>query len=138
MPTSPWYADGLPFACTQCGNCCTGAPGVVWVTDAEIRAIAETRGESYGDVLIHHTRLVGGRRSLKEFANGDCTFFDGQTRRCTIYSARPAQCRTWPFWPGNLVNREAWARVETVCPGATRGELVPLDVITTQAAVIDP
>ena len=42
--TKPWYADGLRFACTQCGNCCTGEPGFVWVNDAEIAAIAEVRG----------------------------------------------------------------------------------------------
>ena len=27
----PWYRDGLRFACTRCGACCTGAPGYVWV-----------------------------------------------------------------------------------------------------------
>ena len=32
-PNTPWYADGLPFTCTQCGDCCTGDPGYVWVTD---------------------------------------------------------------------------------------------------------
>lgn len=34
----PWYAPGLSFTCTQCGNCCTGEPGVVWVSDEEIHA----------------------------------------------------------------------------------------------------
>ena len=37
----PWYADGLQFTCTQCGDCCTGDPGVVWVTDEELKAIAD-------------------------------------------------------------------------------------------------
>lgn len=133
-----WYADGLAFACTQCGNCCTGAPGVVWVTEEEIHAIAADRGETYGEILIHHTRLVGSRRSLKEFANGDCTFFDGATRRCTIYSSRPVQCRTWPFWPSNLASPEAWERLKPGCPGIGQGNLVPLEVIERQAAVIDP
>ena len=89
VPAEPWYAGGLAFRCTQCGNCCTGAPGFVWVTPEEIQAIADFRGETYGDVLIHRTRPVGVDRSLTEHANGDCTFFDGQTRRCTIY----------PVWP---------------------------------------
>ena len=72
----PWYRDGLNFTCTQCGNCCTGAPGVVWVDDAEIKAIADLTGKSTGEILLMHTRLYAGRRTLTEYANGDCTFFD--------------------------------------------------------------
>ncbi|MFM1805538.1 MAG: hypothetical protein RL136_2417, partial [Planctomycetota bacterium] len=29
---APWYAEGLRFECTQCGNCCSGGPGAVWFT----------------------------------------------------------------------------------------------------------
>ncbi len=43
---SPWYADGLRFRCTACGQCCTGEPGHVWVTKDEIKRIAKTRGVS--------------------------------------------------------------------------------------------
>ncbi len=138
MSEQCWYSEGLAFECTQCGDCCTGAPGVVWVTDEEIREIARVRGESYGEILIHHTRLVGGRRSLKEYANGDCTFFDGARRCCTVYSARPVQCRTWPFWPRHLESREAWMQVQKACKGVGRGSLVPLTVIRKQADQIDP
>src|SRR5688572_15148747 len=37
----PWYADGLDFTCTQCGNCCGGAPGYVWLERDDIVRIAE-------------------------------------------------------------------------------------------------
>ena len=133
----PWYHEGLRFQCSQCGNCCTGGPGVVWVTDDEIREIAEFRGLSIGEMRINHTRLHGGRVTLREFANGDCTFFDGQTRRCTIYPVRPPQCRTWPFWNSNLESPETWKRAQPVCPGMGDGELVQLERIHQQAAVID-
>mgnify|MGYP003145583089 FL=1 len=56
----PWYRDGLHFSCTQCGNCCTGAPGVVWVDESEIKAIAEVTGKTTGEILLMHTRLYGG------------------------------------------------------------------------------
>jgi hypothetical protein len=40
-PKEPWYADGLSFTCTCCGNCCTGGPGFVWMDDQEIDRLAE-------------------------------------------------------------------------------------------------
>ncbi len=138
MSDTPWYAPGLAFECTQCGNCCTGAPGVVWVSEAEIHALAEFRGDTYGEILIHHTRMVGSRRSLNEYANGDCTFFDPLARQCTVYGARPLQCQTWPFWPSNLASTENWQRVQSLCPGAGKGDFVPLVEVERQAALIDP
>lgn len=135
--TRPWYHDGLRFRCTQCGNCCSGGPGVVWVTEDEVRAIAEFRQQSIGAMRIHHTRLVGGRETLREYANGDCVFLDGNTRRCSIYPVRPAQCRTWPFWNSNLESPEDWAKAQSGCPGMGQGELVQLETIKEKAAVID-
>ena len=132
----PWYANGLAFACTQCGNCCTGAPGHVWVSPEEIQAIADYRGETYGDVMIHRTRPVGMQRSLTEYANGDCTFFDGQTRGGTIYPGRPRQCRTWPFWESHLESPERWKHVQAACPGVGQGNLVPLEEIERRASEI--
>lgn len=134
---APWYADGLRFQCTQCGNCCTGAPGVVWVDDDELQAIADHLGVSIGEVRLEHTRLYGGRVSLREFANGDCTFFDGATRRCRIYPVRPRQCQTWPFWRSNLESPQAWTETSQGCPGINCGDLVPLEDVERLAAVIE-
>ncbi|MGD9855332.1 MAG: YkgJ family cysteine cluster protein [Planctomycetaceae bacterium] len=125
----PWYASGLNFQCTLCGNCCTGQPGHVWVDETEIRQIADHLGCSVGEIRLLHTRLAQGRTSLTEYANGDCTFFDPQTRRCRVYAARPTQCRTWPFWRSNLAGPETWEATQRVCPGSTCGEFVPLETI---------
>lgn len=132
-----WYQDGLRFECTQCGNCCTGAPGYVWVNDAEVEAIAKHFGKSVGEARIEYTRKEGRQTTLKEYANGDCVFFDGATRRCTIYTLRPRQCRTWPFWNSNLESPETWEEVKTTCPGTGVGPLYQLEHIQKQAAVID-
>jgi Fe-S-cluster containining protein len=130
----PWYRDGLRFECTQCGNCCSGFPGFVWITDDELAAIASFLGKSTGEVRLLHTRLYGGRLSLSEFANGDCTFFDPKTRGCSIYPARPTQCRTWPFWRSNLESPESWQRTAAGCPGIGHGDFVPLEAIESRAA----
>src|ERR1700676_3941141 len=85
---SPWYQEGLRFTCTQCGHCCTGAPGFVWVTEDEVAAIADLRSEPVEEVTALYTRNVDRQRSLREKANGDCVFYD-KAQGCTIYPARP-------------------------------------------------
>ena len=137
MSDEPWYKDGLQFSCTGCGNCCTGPAGYVWVSESEIARIAELRKQSVGEIKIFHTRLVGANLSLTEFANGDCTFLDPATRRCAVYSARPTQCRTWPFWRSNLRSQDAWEKMRQTCPGAGQGPLIPLEVIEVQACQLE-
>jgi Fe-S-cluster containining protein len=133
----PWYADGLKFRCTQCGNCCTGAPGAVWVTEEELQAIADHLNKSIGEVRLMHTRQALGKLSLREYANGDCVFFDGQTRKCTIYPVRPIQCQTWPFWKSNLASSRRWEETRRECPGVGQGDFVSLDEIERRASQIE-
>ena len=39
-----WYSDGLRFECTQCGDCCSGSEGYVWVNQEEIDGMANRIG----------------------------------------------------------------------------------------------
>ena len=135
--SQPWFQDGLNFTCSQCGDCCTGAPGVVWVTDEELREIADYLNKPIGEIRLFHTRLVRGRMSLTEFANGDCTFFDPEKRHCKVYKARPIQCRTWPFWNSHLASPAAWQSVCETCPGSGTGTFFSLEEIQERAAKID-
>ena len=133
----PWYADGLRFECTQCGRCCGGAPGFVWVNAAEIAAMAAEKGfESIEEFERQFVRKVGARKSLVEFENGDCVFLDPQSRTCTAYGSRPRQCRTWPFWDSNLKTEKDWNETCEVCPGAGKGRLYDLQVIENQRKVM--
>lgn len=133
--SEPWYHAGLHFQCTRSGHCCTGEPGFVWVNDEELEAIARYRNEPVEQTRALFTRLAGRRRTLREKNNGDCVFYDKE-KGCTVYSVRPRQCRTWPFWESNLRTPEAWAKTCEVCPGAGRGELVPAEEITRRLKVI--
>jgi len=126
----PWYRDGLSFACTKCGACCTGAPGYVWVTVDEMMKLAEFRGESLDEFTSRFVRKVGRRYSLIERPGGDCIFWDAKAG-CTVYPARPTQCRTWPFWEENVESPEDWERTTEICPGSGRGRLYSADEIIT-------
>jgi Fe-S-cluster containining protein len=133
----PWYKDGLRFQCTGCGGCCTGAPGFVWVTNDEIAALAAEVEMEVGAFERRYVRTVGVRKSLRERKKTyDCVFLDAQTRKCTVYNARPKQCRTWPFWDSNIRTPEAWAHTCEVCPGSGKGKLYQLEAITEQSAIV--
>jgi len=132
----PWYKDGLRFQCTGCGDCCTGAPGFVWVNKEEIENLATKVGLEVDEFESRYVREIGVRKSLVEFNNGDCVFFDGKTRKCKVYEARPRQCRTWPFWDSNVRTPEAWAQTCEVCPGSGTGRLYQLGEIEAQKSVI--
>ena len=123
-----FFDAGLRFSCTECGQCCTGAPGIIRVDDAEIDALAALRGETREAFIASSLRpLPSGGWSIRETASGDCIFFAG--KRCTVYTARPAQCRTYPFWLKNLRNEAAWHATAQACPGIGTGALWSRDRI---------
>ncbi len=132
----PWYQEGLRFKCTGCGDCCTGNPGFVWVNKADIGAMAAEVDMDIDEFETRFVRQVGVRKSLVEYDNGDCVFFDNQSRQCKVYQARPRQCRTWPFWESNLRTPEAWAETCEACPGSGTGKLYQLDEIVEQASIV--
>lgn len=132
---APWYTDGLQFTCTRCGHCCTGEPGFVWVNDDDLASIAEYLGEPLVEVRARYARPAARGLTLRDKNNGDCVFYDRKAG-CTIYSVRPPQCRTWPFWASNVATPECWERTCAVCPGAGQGELIPVEEITRRLQVI--
>jgi len=128
----PWYKDGLQFTCSGCGDCCTGEPGFVWVNKQEIADMATATELEVEQFESEYIRKIGIRKSLKEFPNGDCVFFDTKTRGCTVYLARPRQCKTWPFWDSNLRTKADWERTCEECPGSGTGKLHQLESIEKQ------
>lgn len=139
--TESWFADGLRFTCTQCGNCCTGEPGFIWISIEEVQRLAKFLRIDPQEVVDRYCRKIDGKLSLRERRNShgqhDCIFLkevkgshqspNGQqmshTRRvCTIYPARPLQCRTWPFWAENLQDESRWQRAAQRCPGMNSGK----------------
>jgi len=112
----PYFFDGgLRFTCTQCGHCCTGAPGTVFMNRETSNRIAAHLGLSRASFLRRHAYPLRNGHSLKEKENGDCVFF--VDNKCTIYPVRPTQCRTYPFWPETVRSEAAWQRTCRECPG---------------------
>jgi Fe-S-cluster containining protein len=136
MGEKPWFEKGLRFQCTGCGDCCTGAPGYVWVNSEEIAALARRLGVDTAEFQRRYVRKVGAKQSLIEYANGDCVFFDPASRKCTVYEDRPQQCRTWPFWNSNVATAEAWSQTCAVCPGSGKGPLHSAEHVLHQISIV--
>lgn len=107
-----------PSACAACGgNCCTGESGNIFVSVTEIAAIAKLLEMEEGEFRRTFLRKEAYRYSLKEkVVNGshDCVFFDRKANGCSIYQARPLQCRTFPFWD---YFRHRADELKAECPG---------------------
>jgi len=131
----PWYADGLRFECTQCGQCCTGAPGYTWVSKEEIATIAEHLGMNVETFSNAYIRRVDTRFSLLEHPKSyDCVFL--KDNKCSIYSVRPKQCQTFPWWPNNLNSKESWLEAAKWCEGINpEAPTVPRETIENQLSL---
>lgn len=131
----PWYAQGLRFECTGCGQCCTGAPGYVWVNEEEIQTLADFLQLSKEEFSRSYLRQVKGKTSLIELPKTyDCIFL--KDKKCQVYSVRPIQCRTYPWWSRNLKTEQAWQEAAQYCEGIqSQAPVTPLEVIEKQRAI---
>jgi len=138
---------GLRFRCTQCGNCCTGAPGYVRFEPHEARAMAHELGideRTFRERYAHETHGGVSLREVETRHGFDCVLLDRESEPgkalCRVYQSRPSQCRTWPFWPENVRTKQAWLRAARECPGMNSGPLAPPGAIrlTVSATAGDP
>jgi Fe-S-cluster containining protein len=135
---SLWYRDGLKFGCQSCGSCCGGGPGFVWVTQNDIECLSGKMGisaELFEKLYVWTVRK--GRRSLKEYPNGDCVLLDEKTHLCKFYEERPIQCKTWPFWNQNITGKKVWDMMSKSCPGCNRGRLYSVEEIEKQRSAME-
>ncbi len=124
----PGLSGVVPFRfdCHRCGHCCTGGAGHVWVEEGEVAALAARLGLSSEAFAQRHLRRVADpgdgrlRLSLREREHGDaggrCALLEG-ANHCSVYDARPAHCRTFPYWPGVLESERGFEAARATCPG---------------------
>jgi len=104
------------FSCQRSGNCCRVGTGHVWIEEKDLPRYADLTGTSVEAFVGLNVVQVGERLSLRERADGRCILLDGHNR-CLIYEQRPAQCRSFPYWPELLSDPIALKRAAQYCPG---------------------
>jgi Fe-S-cluster containining protein len=103
----------------------------VFLSQNDVKILAAECKMKYIDFVETYCRWIpagGGeeRLSLKEKSNYDCIFWkDG----CSVYGARPLQCRAFPFWQSIMRSPGAWNTAKTGCPGMGRGAVVSRETI---------
>ena len=129
MSSKVFLAEGIQFQCQGSGNCCVshGSYGNVYVTPSDRKALARALGLKPSVFTRKFCQRKLGVWKLKDGDTKDCLFL--KNKRCTVYQARPTQCRTWPFWP-EVMNAKAWNReVASFCPGVGKGRVWPVEEI---------
>ncbi|OQX28501.1 MAG: hypothetical protein B0D92_08585 [Spirochaeta sp. LUC14_002_19_P3] len=115
--------NGLQFECISCGHCCRHESGYVFLSEKDINGLAAYQHLSAEIFTKQYCRMVNIgtdiRVSLLETSDNDCIFWN---QKCTVYEARPHQCRTYPFWPSIVSSKEQWCREGCDCPGIGRGK----------------
>ena len=131
MPKTPFYASGLRFSCVRCSSCCRHESGFVFLCEEDLELLTGKLNMDYSIFVKIYCRWVPGEGgeeylSLREKPNFDCIFWDSV---CTVYNARPQQCRTFPFWKSVVNSREAWESTASGCPGMNSGKLHDIESI---------
>ncbi|HEY9396301.1 MAG TPA: YkgJ family cysteine cluster protein [Burkholderiales bacterium] len=88
----------VKFDCGKCpGYCCSYE---IPVNAADVKRLARHFGVTEAVAEKRYTKIFEGEPVLRHHKDhiykSMCTFFDRDERRCTVYTARPAICRTYP------------------------------------------
>ncbi len=99
--------------CNYCpGFCCYRLPGsTLFVTAVDINRIARHFNLTDGEV---RKRYIEGKNTFKVRKDGSCIFLGEKklSKRCTIHTARPQQCKDFPY--------------DAPCPYLQRADLLEL------------
>jgi len=128
---SPFYSQGLYFACKRCSACCRFDSGYVFLSEKDVSLLLAELNitqEKFIDLYCRWVPSENGKfeLSLMEKSNYDCIFWEAVPGTgiaensgggCSVYRARPLQCRAFPFWSSIVCNKIAWEVTGRNCPG---------------------
>jgi Fe-S-cluster containining protein len=88
------------YNCAKCPAYCCAIYDLVYVKKDDIERLAKHFRVGFRTAVRRFTKTYQDARILRRkadpiFGKG-CTFLNPETRRCTIYEARPEACRAFP------------------------------------------
>jgi Fe-S-cluster containining protein len=87
------------YSCEQCpGYCCSY--GLIPVTERDLGRLAKHFRITEAAAEVRFTKIIDGEVGMRHrkdrVYSSICMMFNQETRRCSIYEARPDICRTYP------------------------------------------
>jgi hypothetical protein len=100
-----------------------GSYGFVYLSKKDILRLSKYTDLSIKDFIKLYCEKTYGFVHFKERRkNSECQFLE--KKRCSIYKARPTQCRTWPFWSENMKTKIWNEEIQSFCPGIGKGKII--------------
>ena len=119
--------NGLRFRCLRgCIECCN-EPGFVYLAEADLAPAAALLHLTPRQFEKRHVYRTKHLLRLRKPIGAQCPFL--APAGCRIHSAKPTQCRAFPFWPELIAPPSAWREAARRCPGIGRGKVVPLQAV---------
>ncbi|WP_165067151.1 YkgJ family cysteine cluster protein [Desulfovibrio sp. ZJ200] len=109
-----WNTETV-FACRMCGRCCEGRGGIV-VGPADLARLCAFLNLAADEVIARYGERSNGKLKIRSGEDDRCIFFR-QGQGCGVHEAKPAICRAWPFFRGNLEDPASLALAKKFCPG---------------------
>ncbi|RZA09338.1 MAG: YkgJ family cysteine cluster protein [Proteobacteria bacterium] len=134
MSEAKWWKNGVQFECQGSGRCCVSRDGYgyVYVTLEDRRRFAKFFNLSLREFTKEYCEKDDGIWKIRDFTSA-CRFL--KENRCSVYEARPTQCRTWPFWPETMKARAWKEEVAAYCPGVGKGRVWTAEEIKEQLRI---
>ena len=108
---------GIKFKCQGSANCCVsrGSYGYVYLSRKDVKRLSIFFKITINEFIKKYCSKKNNYVYLKEkIKNKNCIYL--KNKKCSVYKARPEQCRTWPFWPENM-NVKIWNKdIMKFCP----------------------
>ena len=108
---------------------------MIWQLHQTLLSLVHCASFSFGchacvNLLAHHAKDSKIHNHLLQSWSSippqECVFLDGKL--CSIYSVRPVQCATYPWWP-ELMNSVAWQlEGREICEGFDHPDAAALDI----------
>lgn len=125
------------FRCTGCGQCCTGDPAThyVAVSRDEQKRIYRFLGISARQFRRQYLETAADdSEGIRLLDSNRCPFLQPD-QRCRIYSVRPDQCLTYPFWPELVTSQANWEQEQSRCEGIGRGPVLAASEIQARLSL---
>ncbi|MDK2956708.1 MAG: uncharacterized protein PWQ57_2204 [Desulfovibrionales bacterium] len=99
----------------MCGVCCQGEGGIV-VSSRDVQRLVDHLEISPEAFEAQYIVRRSGKRRLSSGENGACVFYV-EGRGCGVHPGRPDVCRAWPYFKGNLLDKQSFFMARDDCPG---------------------